>query len=350
MSTIEIISLVITIICLLSFSITFTILFRNYYLSNIESVSEGRDDIALIDNAIDEERKKKSKPKRILKIILKVFSYCVLGVVVVGFGVSLYGRFTNNIMVFGNSTVVVVGSGSMSKKNSDNTYLLTQNLTNQFNTYDIIGISKYNDQNDIKKYDVVAYKNKEGTTIIHRIINVIDNKGDIEYVTRGDSNNASDTNVQYDGYLKYKDIIGFYNNTRIPNVGIFVVFLQSNAGIITLLAIIYCLFMFDHYSSKYQKAVNERTSKLIDIINFDISSNDVGDLNMHQFETLSYKGYIYYFEKGIFQKKEETKSEDSQTMVFCKTDKDGNVISKNSSLVANKSNENNNDIDNKLHK
>ena len=63
MSAVEIITLFITILCLVSFCAVFTILFHHYYASNIEAVSSGKEDIALIDNAIDEE---------ILAIVLKI--------------------------------------------------------------------------------------------------------------------------------------------------------------------------------------------------------------------------------------------------------------------------------------
>lgn len=47
----------------------------------------------------------------------------------------------------------------MSQQNEANTYLKTNNLNNQFNTYDIIQIQKYKDVDQVKLYDVVAYRN-----------------------------------------------------------------------------------------------------------------------------------------------------------------------------------------------
>ena len=46
MSSFEILSLVVTFVCLFSFCIVFTILFRNYNLNAIKDVKEGKEDIA----------------------------------------------------------------------------------------------------------------------------------------------------------------------------------------------------------------------------------------------------------------------------------------------------------------
>ena len=65
----------------------------------------------------------------------------------------------------------MIASGSMSEKNNE--YVKdNEELNNQFDTYDMIGISKYGSQNDVKLYDVVAYKNKKDITIVHRVVQI----------------------------------------------------------------------------------------------------------------------------------------------------------------------------------
>ena len=137
MSAVEIITLFITILCLLSFCAVFTILFRHYFKSNIDSVSSGKEDIELIDNAIDEEKEKQSKSKKAWRLVGKVFSCVLLGVVFAFFVFSLASKIQNNTMLFGDSTLVVIASGSMSEKNND---IIKKHpeLNNQFDTYDII--------------------------------------------------------------------------------------------------------------------------------------------------------------------------------------------------------------------
>lgn len=277
---------------------------------NIENVKRGSVDIDLIENAKKIKEAKTNKNKIVLNILGKVISYTVFALIVVIFSISLYSRFSGNAIPFGNSSLIVIASGSMSEKNEDNTYL--SNIDNQFNTYDIIGISRYENQNDIELYDVVAFKNEEGTTIVHRIIEILDNNGEEVYITRGDSNNTSDNGVQYEDYLRYENIIGYYNGTRIQSIGIFIVFLQSNAGIITIVAIAYCLFMFDYYSNRYEKAVEDRTNLLISTINYDLN-DDANDVDVFYTESLLYKNQKSTLLNGEFVfNTEELKEEDNK--------------------------------------
>ena len=336
MTSIEIISLVVTIICLVSFCIVFTFLFRHYYISNINEINNGHNDVDLLELAKEEEIINKSKKKRVTNIISKVISYTLLSVVLIGFGISVYSRFANNNLLFGNEGYVVISSGSMSKRNEVNTYLDEYHLNNQFNTYDIINIRKYNKQEDVKLYDVIAFKGDDGNIYVHRIIS-IDTK-DNTYITRGDSNSASDPNQLYKGNLTYNKIIGYYTDKKINTLGIFVIFLQSNSGIITIVSIIYCVIMFDHFRNKYDKAIEERTNKLIELLEYNLSEHKSVDFSTKYHETLIYKGNKYIFENGNFISKSDLEESDlvnnedtSSSLVVIKdnNDEESNVTIKN---------------------
>lgn len=307
MTGIEIISLIVTFVCLFSFSVVFTILFKNYYSHQINDVKEGKEDIALIENAILEEKKKNKKTTKAFNIGFKILGWSLLGVVLVGFSFSLYSRFSSNNMMLGDNAYIVIASGSMSYKNSANKYLDTYDLDNQIQTYDIIEVKRYKEQSDVKLYDVVAFKNKNNTTIIHRIIEI---RNDGTYLTKGDANEVSDMNNQYDGYLKYEDIIGKYTNNNIPLLGIFIIFLQSNSGIITVVSIVYCMLMFDYFKNKFENAVYERSKMLIELTNYDLDKDEVDDVNISYNESLYYKGFKYNFKDNEFVSKECVKEHD----------------------------------------
>ena len=244
MQTLEIISLIVTIVCLLSFSLVFTFLFRHYFLSQIHTIENGEDDLYLLDNVIEETKLEKSKRRKAMRIVGKVISYLILGVVAAFFVYSLVNRFTSGVTMIGDKAMVVIGSGSMSQQNEANTYLKTNNLNNQFNTYDIIQIQKYKDVDQVKLYDVVAYRNDENIVIVHRVIEIKETDGTKTFITQGDSNNASDVGSQYKESLSYDRIVGYYTNFRIQGVGAFIVFLQSNSGIITIFCVeIYFIFL-----------------------------------------------------------------------------------------------------------
>ena len=311
MSSVEILSLIVTALCLISFCLVFTFLFRYYYLSNIEEIKKGRADQEILDLEKGERKKKAKKHPKAIRITKKVASYGIFAIVLVIFGFSLYGRFFNNNLSFGNSGLIVISSGSMSERNDSNDYLFENNLTNQFDTYDIIGVTGYESIDDVEQYDVVAFKNTEGTIIVHRIIEIREVNGENVFITRGDSNNTSDTNFQYEDYLTFDNIIGYYNGTRVPLLGVFIIFLQSNAGIITIVAIGYCLIMFDHYNSMFEEALNKRTSLLIDTFKYDFDSE--AKLQIINENLTVYKDKIYTFVDGNFF---EEKAVDEETLAL----------------------------------
>lgn len=321
MTTTEIISLTITVICLVSFCVVFTFLFRHYFLSQIHTIESGEDDLELFDNAVEEARIAKSKRKRVLGIVGKVASYLLLALIFAFFVYSLVNRFTSGVSMIGNQSMIVIGSGSMSEKNKANTYLYENDLDNQFNTYDIIQVRKYKDVEDVELYDVVAYKSDADVVIIHRVIDIQQVDGERVFITRGDSNSASDNGSQYSTYLTYDRIIGYYTNFRLKGVGVFIVFLQSNSGIITIVSILYCFIMYEHYSEKYQKSLMERTDFLLESIPFSIETDSKDDIEQASYETLTFKGQSYVFREGRLVEKKDL--DDPPTDVDLVEDKKG---------------------------
>lgn len=323
MSSIEIISLVVTVICLVSFCVVFTFLFRHYFMSQIHTVNSGEDDLALFDNVVEEAKIAKSKKKKVLGLIGKIVSYLVLGLIFAFFLYSLINRFTSGVSWIGDHAMIVIGSGSMSKKNKANTYLTENNLNNQFDTYDIIQIKKYQSVDDVKLYDVVAYKSDENVVIIHRVIQVNQADGQNVFITRGDSNDASDNGSQYSSYLTYDRILGYYTDFRIKSVGAFVVFLQSNSGIITMVSMLYCFCMYEHYSEKYQKSVVERTDFLLTSIPFSIELDAEEQIDQENYERLTFKGQTYVFAGNKLIEKKDLVDGDEKPNEVVEDDKKG---------------------------
>ena len=241
MTNVEIIALVVTAIGVTCFAVVFTILYSSYSTSSIESITIGKRDVELIDEELLKRKNANSKNRKILKVVKDVFFYLVLVFLIPIFIFSMINKFQHNTTMIGNNSVMVVASGSMSQKNEANDYLFSNNLTNQFNTYDIIVLNKVNSPYELRLYDVIAYVNDEGVNVIHRIIgfDTSDPKG-IRFETRGDSNNATDKYRPY-----FEDIIGRYSNKKMGAIGVFVIFFQSYPGIITVVAVVYCLIMIN---------------------------------------------------------------------------------------------------------
>lgn len=298
MTSTEIISLIVTVIGVFSFAAIFTILYKSYATSQIAELRSGKKDIELIDEVIYERQTKVKRRRKITKIIRTIVFYAIMILLVPLFIFSLVNRIQKNVTMIGNKTMMVVASGSMSMKNEANDYLITNNLNDQFNTYDIIFLEKVDNANDLKLYDTVAYTNDKGINVIHRIKEI---RTDGSYVTRGDSNNADDAY-----HPNFDDIIGRYTGSRLKGVGIFVIFLQSYAGIITVVSLVYCLIMIDRTAEKINLVQDKRIKQLEDVIDYSNESN-VDGLKAEYVEKIYYKGFSYTFDENGFIDKTEIK-------------------------------------------
>ncbi len=295
MTTFDIIALVVTAIGVISFSIIFTILYRSYAISSVTEYEGGGRDLDLIDEAIFENQPHVKTQKKILNFIKQFFFYLALAVLIPAFGLAIYSKFSTGIAMINGQGIIVVASGSMSEQNKANSYLITNGLNNQFNTYDIITLKKV-EEGDLKLYDVIAFVNDEKINVIHRIIGFTE---DGRFITRGDSNNADDSY-----HPTYDDVLGKYTGDRVQYLGVFIVFFQSYSGMITLLAIIYCLIMIDRYTDKVRKTQEARLELLNSAMDFE-NETECEDLASEMTQKIYFKGFEYTFnEQGFVDKRE----------------------------------------------
>ena len=306
MTPTEIISLVVTLVGVGCFAAVFTILYGKYSKGAIKEVKSGKRDIELIDQSITEQDIKIKRRKKALSITYNIFFYGLLAIVIPLFAFAMINKIQGNLMPFGDTTVMVVASGSMSFKNEANDYYLKDpakqevyNLDNQFSRFDMIFIQRPKSFEDIKLYDVIAFYNDyEKDVYIHRVIEI--DKVNQKFTTRGDANNATDPY-----HPLYSDVKGVYTSAKVDGIGMLVMFFQSPSGIITVTSVVYCLWMIGHYSSKIEKAEKERTAKLATIID-EASLEKGAELMAANFtETIFYQGYAYTFNEKGFVSKEE---------------------------------------------
>lgn len=327
METIEIVGIIVSIIGIGSFAAIFTILYVTYTNATISEFRSGKKDIELIDEAIYDNLAHVKKRREIIKTIKSIGFYGLMIIIIPIFAFSLLNKFSGNVTMLGNQGILVVASGSMSEKNEANGYLIENNLNNQFNTYDTIVIKKVRYESDLALYDVIAFVDSEGKTVIHRIIDIeFGTDGRIHYETRGDSNNASD---------KFRpcidDIQGKYTGKKIPVIGMFALFMQSPIGIITVVGLLYCLFTTDRLTEKLYKEQQKRLDKLSVVIDYE-NETELGKMNAQYYETIYYKGFIYKFNEEGFLDKEEIKDKDileksNASIIKVIEDKDNNEIS-----------------------
>ena len=321
MTSTDIISTVVTFIGVFSFATLFTILYKSYASSQIAEIKSGKRDIEIIDEVIYDRQSHVQQRRKVIGLIRTIAFYLVIIIIVPIFAFSLVNKVMGNVMMIGNKAVMVIPTDSMSYKNEANSYLFNRNLNNQIQPYDIIVLEKVS-KSDIKMYDVIAYKNDKGVNIVHRIIDIDGNK----YTTRGDIYDSSKTDLYKP---VFDDVIGRYTGKRIPGVGIFIMFLQSYAGIITVVSLVYCLLMIDRTAEKINKVQQERIDKLEEALDYlDESSSDC--MKAEYKETIYYKGYAYMFDENGFIDKAEIKEgpyleKSNDTIIKEKEDLENNI-------------------------
>ena len=123
MSINDIISLIVTALGVISFSIVFTILFGSYTKASIIEIESGKRDIELLDENIYENTVSVKKRKKIAGIIKTVIFYVVIALLIPTLGSALYSKITSNVPMINGKAIMVVATGSMSFKNEVNDYL-----------------------------------------------------------------------------------------------------------------------------------------------------------------------------------------------------------------------------------
>lgn len=257
----EILSLIVTVLGVASFSAVITMLYARYRDSFVAEVSAGKRDMELIENYFYENQDKVRRRKAFFQGLRSVAYVGLLAIVIIFFILAMFDRF--GITLIGNKSIMVVASGSMSEKNEANTYLFNHNLNNQFDTYSIIVLERLDDpEKSLKQYDVIAYVDDKGQNIIHRIKRIEKIDGVTRYVVRGDANDRDDEFKPLP-----ENVLGRYTGRNLPVIGAFILFLQSYSGMTTIAALIYCLIMLDRNSNKIQEAQDARTDFLFEHLN-----------------------------------------------------------------------------------
>ena len=309
MNSFEIIALVVTGVGVVSFAAIFTILYLSYAHSAVSELESGKRDVELIEETIYNNINNDKTMRVVWHRVKQIAFYVAVAILIPFLILSVVSKLNTGVAMIGGKGVIVVASGSMSQKNPANSYLTF--LNNQVDTYDLIFVERVNDASELGVYDVIAFTNNEGMNIIHRIVGIEHTDSGIRYVTRGDSNNADDSYKP-----TFDDVIGKYTDERVPLVGVFVMFLQSYSGIITLAAVIYCLVMIELVSDKVFRGQNARLDVLKQSIDFETERQFDDDIGSKFVETVRFKDYIYTFDETGFVKKQHISDVESGSDSF----------------------------------
>ena len=183
-------------------------------------------------------KKNRSKKQRGIVYSGIVWIFCIFCAGVIAFSAHL--KSNNDQFYFGDTTFLVVQTGSMSSKNDRNDYLV--GYDNQIQTNSLIGIESIAEE-DMKLYDIYAFK-MDDSVIVHRLIGIETDNGVTTYTFRGDANTGS---LSEEMNLPFSDIIGRYNGFKSQILGNAFVYLQSGIGVISLACAAIILLGYDAF-------------------------------------------------------------------------------------------------------
>lgn len=158
---------------------------------------------------------KKQKRRKIIKICLTPLFIIILFLCIY----IIYQKFIlkkNNIDLFGFKTFIVL-TGSMEPTISINDLILIKEVK----------------EDEIKVNDIITFHlNNSNSTITHRIVEKFEIDGTTYYKTKGDNNNANDSDK-----ITYKNIDGLYI-FKMNKVGVILTEIFTGTGLIILFLIL----------------------------------------------------------------------------------------------------------------
>lgn len=210
----------------------------------------------LEDEKIKIERNKIATTSRVGTICVNVVSLLFCVILLVAFGFSIYMNATESKAPNGIPSLKVVQSSSMATKNEKNTYLERFDLNDQIQTFDIVITHHLPAEEDLQLYDIVVYKVND-KYIIHRIVGIEEpnekHPDSRHFLLQGDAVAITD-----EFPVLYSQMQGIYRGERIPFVGSFVMFLQSPAGLLCILLVIFAIIITPILERKFDKEIKAR--------------------------------------------------------------------------------------------
>lgn len=275
--------LIVSAISLVCFAIVYICIFSFYYFNRkkcIENKLEDNEVIKILDKDVEKYDKKKNKKlsfvdtyykRKKRKKVGNIISNSIVGI----FLVALIGFFVwatvmksnDQITYFGDKTYLVVQTSSMASINDNNKYLKDgsidskDKMNTRISQYAFIGIDKFKSEDQIKVYDIVAFR-MDDKIIVHRVysISIGEKDGHKLFTFRGDANPASmsgEINVTSDR------IVGIFDGYQNQVLGSIVIYIQSGTGLISVFAIAIVLMVYIFYYDRIDLRLTERYEALM---------------------------------------------------------------------------------------
>lgn len=229
----------------IALTVLFTVLICSILNLTVKLIRSGIEDEELIKERAQARMRKKHKA---LDRLVSVF----LGVVL-----TLLMLFTLFVNLAGKAhfknipLLLAVRSDSMAEKNPRNAYLYENGLNDQVQMFDLLFVYRTPEEFDLELYDIVVYE-VEGIQVLHRIIGIEEpnenHPQERRFILQGD---AVDMPDKFE--VTYKQMKGIYQGERIAFAGSFILFMQSPAGWLCMLLVVFAFVATPLVERKLEK-------------------------------------------------------------------------------------------------
>lgn len=205
-------------------------------------VTNGLEDAKIKERLNKQLNKKSTKAGRIMELIEKIASITLCACLAVLLIVTSISSCRGDTKVDSLPAIKVIASTSMAEKYEENKYLFNNNLDDQLQLFDVVLLHELPKEEDLELYDIVVYEHITGALLIHRIVGIeepnAEHPNERHFLLQGDAVHYPDTYP-----VRYSQMRSIYRGEKIPNVGSFVYFMQSPAGIICIILLLVTLVL-----------------------------------------------------------------------------------------------------------
>lgn len=258
MSSYDIYVLILCLIVFASLTALFSLLITLIIRLNTRLVQSGAEDAHIIEE-YRQSQQPQPKSRRYWIIADRVISIVLCCALLAAFGFSLSVRWAGAPTSDTVPTLSVVKTGSMAYKHEKNAHLWENDLNDQFSAFDIVLLYKLPPVEELELYDIVSYE-IDGTPIIHRIVGIQppnDSHSEYYFLLQGDAIESPDRFPVY-----YSQMRGIYRGQRIHFLGSFVEFLQSVAGWLCILLMLFGMVTIPLLEKKFGDLKQQRLRTL----------------------------------------------------------------------------------------
>lgn len=212
----------------------------------------GQEDEAIL----REKEEQKARKGCAWDILARLVSGLLCVAMLLLFAATLYIQTAENTYHANIPTLRVVKSGSMAEKHQNNKHLFENGLDDQLQVFDLILTYAAPAEEDLALYDIVIYE-RDGVPVIHRIVGIEEpnekHPDARHFLLQGDAMEFADKFP-----VLYEQISGIYRGERVPFAGSFVMFMQSPAGWLCLLLVLFAMVATPIVEKKLLREQDER--------------------------------------------------------------------------------------------